>query len=110
MSDTIFINTNFVTPDELDAKADELKALAAKARAADNGDGRFVRIWCDNGSKSGFPYTQLYVDKWTKQNRWTWIKGRKVEREQAAERKADKEANQSASSSDDGGQLQLPIE
>jgi len=109
---TVFINTNFLTPDELDAKAEELKIIADAARAAD----KFVRVWCDKGTKTGFPYGQVYVDKWSKQDRWTWIKGRKVERDQAKARKAEKEANESFSGSadvtidDDAGQIELPLE
>ena len=105
---TVFVNTNFLTPDELDAKANELKALAADARKQD----KFVRVWCDRGDKTGFPYGQVYVDKWSKQDRWTWIKGRKVEREQAKARKAST-PNESVSESvgvEDGGQLELPLD
>ena len=114
MSETVFINTNFVAPDELDKLADELKAIAADARAKD----KFVRIWCDNGKKAGFPYGQVYVDKMDKQTRWTWIKGKKVERDQAKARKAERAAsttpNESVSGAvdvevEDGGQISLPI-
>jgi len=112
MSETVFINTNFLTPDELDAKAEELKIIADAARAAD----KFVRVWCDRGDKTGFPYGQVYVDRWNKQDRWTWIKGRKVEREQAKARKAAASTtpNESVSGSadvevEDGGQISLPL-
>jgi hypothetical protein len=112
MSETVFINTNFLTPDELDAKAEELKIIADAARAED----KFVRVWCDRGDKTGFPYGQVYVDKWNKQDRWTWIKGRKVEREQAKARKAAASTtpNESVAGSvdvevEDGGQISLPI-
>jgi hypothetical protein len=109
---TVFINTNFLTPDELDAKAEELKIIADAARA----DDKFVRVWCDRGDKTGFPYGQVYVDKWSKQDRWTWIKGRKVEREQRKARKAAKvDPNESVSgavdvSVEDGGQIELPLD
>jgi hypothetical protein len=113
MSETVFINTNFLTPDELDAKAEELKIIADAARA----DDKFCRVWCDRGDKTGFPYGQVYVDKWNKQDRWTWIKGRKVEREQAKARKtaASTTPNESVSGSadvvvEDGGQISLPLE
>jgi hypothetical protein len=116
MSETVFINTNFLTPDEMDAKAEELKIIADAARA----DDKFIRVWCDRGDKTGFPYGQVYVDKWNKQDRWTWIKGRKVERDQAKARKAEKaatveaEEGMSVSGSadveiEDGGQLSLPV-
>jgi hypothetical protein len=113
MSETVFINTNFLTPDELDAKAEELKIIADAARA----DDKFVRVWCDNGKNTGFPYGQVYVDKWNKQDRWTWIKGRKVEREQAKARKtaASTTPNESVAGPvdvevEDGGQISLPLD
>lgn len=98
---TVFINTNFLTPKEMMDKARELFAIAKLAEKQD----KFVRVWCDKGEKTGFPYAQAYVDKMSKADRWTWLKGRKAEREQR-----DAKQSTTAASGDDSGQLALPID
>ncbi len=113
MSDnkTVFINTNFLKPQEMMDLARELFQLAKDATTQD----KFVRVWCDNGKNTGFPYGQVYIDKMDKQARWTWLKGRQVEREQAKARKAAAASTTEPTiendvSIEDGGQIELPLE
>ena len=66
-----FINTGFATPDQIMEAGKELIHLAEQARKAD----RYVRVWCDNGEKNnGKPYCQLLIDKWSKMDRYKWLK------------------------------------
>lgn len=67
---TGFINTGFATPDQIMEAGKELIHMADQARKA----GRYVRVWCDNGEKSGKPYCQLMIDKWNKVDRFKWLK------------------------------------
>lgn len=110
---TVFLNTNFLKPQEMMDLARELFQVAKDAAAQD----KFVRVWCDNGKNTGFPYGQVYIDKWTKDNRWKWLKGREVERKAAAERKANAASTSTTEPTiendvgvEDGGQIELPLE
>lgn len=81
---TGFVNTGFATPDQIIAAAEEMLHLADQAKKAD----RLVRVWCDSGEKSGKPYMQIMIDKWTKKDRVDWLTNfaakRKAERNSKA--------------------------